>query len=118
MPERGRPISKLTADSFVWREVCEGWTLLDAPSLHVIQERMPPQTYELRHEHQQTHQLYFVLEGNATVEHADDRIEVQAGQAVDIRAGIPHKMRNDSQADLEFLVISSQRPREDRRDLE
>lgn len=117
MPQAPGPISKATAESFVWREICQGWTLLDTPNLHVIQERMPPDTYELRHMHTETQQLYFVLEGRATIERAEDRFQVNSGQAIAIPPGIPHQMRNDSPTDLEFLVISTGRPRDDRRDL-
>lgn len=119
MPSRQTgPISKATADSFEWREICLGWTLLDTPNLHVIQERMPPGTFELRHVHETTHQLYFVLEGSATVERGSDHYMVEAGEAIEIPPGVPHQMRNDSAADLEFLVTSSAPPRSDRTDLE
>jgi mannose-6-phosphate isomerase-like protein (cupin superfamily) len=112
------PVSKATANSFVWREVCEGWTLVDAPGLHVIQERMPAHTFELSHVHEVTHQLYFVLEGHATVVSEADRFSLAAGDAIEIPPGVPHQMRNDADLDLEFLVVSSQRPREDRFDLD
>lgn len=113
----GTIVSKATTEAFVWRDVCQGWTLLDKTNLHVIQERMPPDTFELRHVHDQTNQLYFILEGRATVERAGDTFEVQATEAIEVPAGVPHQMRNDSQEPVEFLVISSQRPREDRRGL-
>jgi mannose-6-phosphate isomerase-like protein (cupin superfamily) len=113
-----RPVSKATVPSFVWREVCEGWTLVDVPGLHVIQERMPGHTYELPHVHEVTHQLYFIVEGHATIFSEADRFSVAAGEAIEIPPGVPHQMRNDADRDLEFLVISSQRPREDRFDLE
>jgi mannose-6-phosphate isomerase-like protein (cupin superfamily) len=114
----GGVISKSTAESFVWRDVCLGWTLLDTARLHVIQERMPPATFELRHVHDRTHQLYVVLEGSATVDRDEERFELTKGEALEIPPRVPHQMRNDSSDDLEFLVLSSGRPREDRRNLE
>ncbi|SRR5260221_9785397 len=117
MPGAAQPVSKNNREAFVWREVCQGWTLVDAPNLHVIQERMPSKTFELRHMHEHTRQLYFILEGEATVVINGDTLTLTVGEGVDIPAGIPHQMRNDSAADLEFLVISTQRPREDRTDL-
>jgi mannose-6-phosphate isomerase-like protein (cupin superfamily) len=111
-------ISKRTVPTQKWRVVCDGWTLFDDPHLHVIQERMPPNTHELRHIHDQVRQLYFVLEGEATVE-VDDRTEVvPQGEALAITAGAAHRMMNNSDRDLEFLVVSSSPPRADRRDLE
>lgn len=112
------PISKATAQSFPWRDVCLGWTLLDSPTLHVVQERMPPAMFELRHLHQHTRQLYFILEGSASVEREGERFTLGVGEAIEIAPGIPHQMRNDSRDDIEFLVVSSGQPRKDRTDLE
>lgn len=111
------PISKRNAPSSAWRDVCEGWTLTSTPALHIIQERMPPGTFELRHVHRVTHQFYYVLEGEATVELEGSEITVSAGEGINVAAAAAHQMRNDSSQPLEFLVISSQPPREDRVDL-
>jgi len=110
-------IGKDNAPAFTWREVCLGWTLVDQPSLHVIEERMPPGTFELRHVHTSTHQFYFVLEGRATVVSDAGRFEVAAMHGIEIPPRLEHQMRNESDTDLEFLVISTRRPREDRRNV-
>ena len=111
-------ISKETARSFIWREICDGWTLLDAADLSVIQERMPPGTSELLHVHAGVTQLYFVLDGEAAVD-LDHRSEkLRPGEALIIAPSVPHRIRNPSQRPLEFLVISSSRPRLDRENLE
>ena len=111
-------ISKRIAPSYKWRETCSGWTLLDSPNLHVIQESMPSGTHELRHVHDHVQQLYFVLEGEATIE-IDKRIEIiRSGEAISITPRAIHRMMNQGKGALEFLVISSTAPRADRRDLE
>lgn len=112
-----RKISKKSATTFAWRETCEGWTLMDTPQLHVIQERMPAKTFEVSHVHHRTHQFYYVLDGEAVVEIDNSTNRLEAGEGIGIPAGFPHQMRNDSRKHLEFLVISTQRPREDRTDL-
>jgi len=61
-------ISKQTAERFVWRDACEGWLLLDTDTLHVVQERMPPGTHELRHVHDSVRQFCFVLADEATID--------------------------------------------------
>ena len=111
-------ISKRNAPSFTWRDVCEGWTLLDTANLHVIQERMPPATCELLHVHTHVRQLYFVLEGEAAIDFDDRTQLLRAGDALAIEPLRPHRMTNRSQQPLEFLVISSAPPRQDREDLE
>lgn len=112
-----RAVSKRTARSFTWREVCEGWALLDVSGLHLLQERMPPGTSEINHLHRLTRQFYFVLQGTATVQVGRSRASVARGAGIEIPPGTPHQIRNDSAEPLEFLVISTQPPRGDRIDL-
>lgn len=111
------PIGKENAPAFTWREVCSGWTFVDQADLHVIEERMPPGTFELRHAHESTRQFYFVLRGKATVESGAGRVEVPAMHGIEIPPRLEHQMRNESSTDLEFLVISTGRPREDRQNV-
>jgi mannose-6-phosphate isomerase-like protein (cupin superfamily) len=111
-------ISKHNAPSFTWRDVCDGWTLLDAADLHVLHERMPPDTAELLHTHRRVRQVYFVLEGEATVDLDGGCESLGAGEALVIEPLTPHRIRNRSMAALEFLVISSSPPRHDRENLE
>lgn len=111
-------ISKHNAPSFTWREVCDGWTLLDNADLHVLHERMPTGTSELLHQHSRVHQVYFVLEGQATVDLGDRPETLHAGEALVIEPMTPHRISNASVTALEFLVISSSPPRHDRENLE
>jgi mannose-6-phosphate isomerase-like protein (cupin superfamily) len=111
-------ISKRTVHSFVWRDVCAGWRLVDAADLQVIQERMPPTASELLHVHARATQMYFVLEGEATVDLGDISEVLQPGEAVLIEPRVAHRISNRTEQPLEFLVISSSPTRDDREDLE
>lgn len=111
-------ISKQNAPSFTWRDVCEGWTLLDSAELHLLQERMPPATSELLHTHARVRQVYFVLKGEATVDLANRSESLRPGEGLVIEPMTPHRISNRSLAELEFLVISSSPPRHDRENLE
>jgi len=111
------PVGKDNVTAAEWSEGCLGWTLVDQPDLHVIEERMAPGTSELRHVHESTRQFYFVLRGTATVESGARRTEVTAMHGIEIPPRLEHQMRNESGTDLEFLVISTQRPRDDRRNV-
>jgi mannose-6-phosphate isomerase-like protein (cupin superfamily) len=83
-----------------------------------MQERMPPGTAETRHLHGSVHQLYYVLDGLATVRFDDRDERLGPGDAVDVPPCTPHQLRNDAGAPLEFLVISTAAPRKDRVDLD
>ncbi len=113
----GNMINKSTAPRNVL-EAGESWTLTDQPHMHVLQERMPPGQAERRHLHSAVEQLYYILDGVATVRFDDHEETLQPGDAVHIPAAAPHQLRNDSPEALEFLVISSSPPRRDRVDLD
>ena len=62
------PISIATAQQYEWAGNCEGWHLVRAASLSVIEERMPPGTCEVRHWHARARQFFYVLSGTIVME--------------------------------------------------
>ena len=80
--------------------------LVDTPELSVIEERMPPGTAEQAHCHLLAQQFFRILEGHAVMELPDQTITLRAGEGLSIPAGLPHRFRNASDADVRFLVIS------------
>jgi mannose-6-phosphate isomerase-like protein (cupin superfamily) len=99
-------IDKSTAEHYQWGAACDGWRLVNRPELSVIQERMPRGTREVRHYHQQARQFFYVLSGSATMELNGARETIAGGQGIEIPPGQPHQIFNESDSDLEFLVIS------------
>jgi len=105
---------------YVWGDNCDGWNLVDKAELSVKMERMPPHTAEQEHFHQRARQFFFILKGSATfvfVEEVDPvedaasatketRIEVRAQQGLEIPAGLRHRILNESEEDLEFILCS------------
>jgi mannose-6-phosphate isomerase-like protein (cupin superfamily) len=114
---RGNVINKSTAPRNVL-SAGESWTLTDQPHMHVLQERMPPGQAERRHLHRAVEQLYYILDGVATVRFDEHEETLRSGDAVYVPAAALHQLRNDSPEALEFLVISSSPPRTDRVDLD
>jgi mannose-6-phosphate isomerase-like protein (cupin superfamily) len=107
-------IDRDSAQHYVWGEVCDGWHLLQRPELSVIAERVPPGAHEQRHRHQHARQFFYILCGRAVMEFDGRRVELGAGQGLEIPPGTPHRFRNDSDADVHFLVISHPSTRGDR----
>ncbi len=99
-------ISKDTAPHYVWGNNCHGWHLVKQAELSVIHELMLPGTSEVRHYHQRSRQFFFVLSGQATIEIAGTRQVLCEHEGVEVPSGVPHQMLNESEQDLEFLVIS------------
>ena len=91
---------------YQWGESCDCWNLVDESSLSVKLERMPPQTAEQKHFHEKAQQFFYILKGDAIFEIERERITVKKEQGVYIEAGKQHRIINESNEDLEFLLSS------------
>lgn len=100
------PISHATAPHYAWGEACDGWHLLKSPDLSVIQERMPPGTSEVRHQHRRARQFFFVLKGQLTIECAGVAHRLSALMGLEVPPLVPHRVFNEAEVVAEFLVIS------------
>ncbi|MGO0063052.1 cupin domain-containing protein [Brevibacillus fluminis] len=107
-------ISKENAEHYLWGERCDGWHLVKNGALSVIHERMPADTQEVRHYHEQAQQFFFVLSGVATLEVDGEVVTIEPHQGVEVPPHVPHQMMNRSGADVEFLVVSQPTSRGDR----
>lgn len=100
------PVSRATAEHYVWGTGCDGWHLVRTGELSVIQERMPGGTHEVRHHHARSRQFFFVLEGTLTLE-VDGRVhQLGPGVGLEVAPGAAHQARNVATAPTEFLVVS------------
>lgn len=100
---------------YQWGENCLGWHLLQSDSLSVIEEKMPPATSEIRHFHERSQQLFYIISGLATFTINDEIIEAKAGESVHIPPKTIHQIRNQQiSIDLHFLVISQPKSHGDR----
>ena len=99
-------ISKETAEHYVWGENCDGWHLVKNAELSVIFERMPPGTFEVRHYHTKARQFFFILSGAATLEIGGKREILQKHEGAEVAPTVPHQIFNDSDEEIEFIVVS------------
>jgi len=100
-------IDKHNAEHYTWGQNCDGWHLVQSPETSIIQERMPPRTSEVRHKHTKSWQFFFILNGEATMEVSGELQFLKAHQGIEISPDVPHQMMNTSDADVEFIVVSS-----------
>ena len=100
-------VSLENAEHYNWCGVCDGWHLLKSAALSVIQERVPAGGSETMHYHERAHQFFFVLSGSATLEVEDQRLMLGPQQGLSIPPNVPHRLLNETQEDLWFIVISS-----------
>ena len=107
-------VNKENAEHYHWGQNCDGWHLLKSDSLSMIQECMPAGTAESRHYHRKTQQLFFVLNGEATMEIEGEEFLLKAQESIHVSNGQKHKISNLSNEDLHFLVISEPKSHGDR----
>ena len=110
-------IDRDDAEHYTWGQNCDGWHLLKSSEVSVIQERMGPDTFEMRHVHNKSRQFFFVLSGEAVMEMDGNHYHLHAKQGIEISPHTPHQMMNKSTNVVEFLVISSPPSHGDRVDI-
>jgi len=104
--DHGRPINRQTAEHYVWGPNCDGWHLVKQPELSVIEERMLPDTSEVRHHHMQARQFFYALSGELTLEVEGREYVLGPGDGLEIHPGQKHHAFNRSGSDVRMLVIS------------
>lgn len=106
-------VSTASAEHYKWGGPkgtdCDGWYLVQASELNVIEERMPPGTAETRHYHQRSRQFFYVLAGELTLEVEHHDFVLRAGDGLEIAPGQEHQARNRS-ADAVRILVTSQPP--------
>ena len=100
------PISRTTAEHYVWGQNCDGWHLVRTAGLSIIEERMPPGTTEVRHWHARSRQFFYVVSGTLSMEVEGERHELGPRTGIELAPGLAHQATNASAADVEFLVVS------------
>jgi len=105
------------SEHYTWGNACDGWHLVQSSSLSIIQEKMPPGASENVHYHEVAQQFFFILKGHATFEVNGTTYDVRAGQGFHIRPKQKHRIVNNSNEPLEFIVTSEPKSHGDRIDL-
>ena len=110
-----RAVSKYQSlKHYQWGADCEGWNFVDEENLSVKQELMPAGTSELQHYHETAQQFFFILKGTATFEIDGTTIRVNGGEGLHIEAGKKHRILNESNEELEFILSSQPSTKNDR----
>lgn len=101
------PISTDVAKHYPWGDGCDGWFLMRAANLSIIEERMPAGAREVRHWHARSEQFFYVLDGILTIEVEGVVHRLPPRTGIELPQGTAHQAMNETEADLRFLVIST-----------
>ena len=107
-------ISIENAEHYLWGGNCDDWHLLKRDDMSVIQERVPAGGAEVMHFHTKARQFFYILDGQGTMAFEDGTVVLEQGQGIEIQPLVKHQFRNQSGADVHFLVISVPSTRGDR----
>lgn len=107
-------VTKETSEAYDWGFKCKGWHLVNTEELSVIQELMPPGTEEVQHQHSKSQQFFFVLNGEATFIVEGKAYKVRQNEGIHIKPNIVHQVKNETEVDLAFIVISQPHAHGDR----
>jgi len=107
-------VSTEKAEHYLWGRNCDGWHLLKRDDMSVIQERVPAGGAEVLHYHERARQFFYMLEGEGTMSFEDHEVILHEGQGLEIAPMIKHQFKNNSNADVHFLVTSVPSTRGDR----
>ena len=100
-------VSTQTAEHYTWGECCDGWHLLRNDDLSVIQERMPPKTSEVAHYHAKSRQFFYVISGTLSVLLDGSLHQLAAEHGLEVAPKVMHRVFNDTDSDVRFMVISN-----------
>ncbi len=109
---------KHTSPHYTWGDNCDSWVLADKEGLSVKQESMPAGTTEQAHFHHIAQQFFFILSGTATFYLEDDMLIVKEQSGITITPNTIHYIANETNEQLDFLVISQPSTNNDRTTIE
>ena len=106
------------SEHYTWGKICDGWHFVKTDSLSVIRETMPKETQEKKHFHAKALQFFYILSGEATFEIDEQLYVIKENQGITIKPKEKHKIMNNTDFDLKFMVISNPPSYGDRVDIE
>ena len=99
-------VSIENTEHYIWGGICDGWHLLKRDDMSIIQERVPQGGAETMHYHNSARQFFYILEGDGTMIFEDHEVILRKGQGIEIHPQVKHQFKNQSNADVHFLLIS------------
>ncbi len=107
-------INKDNSPSYTWGDNCLSWVFVDNENLSVKMESMPSWTKEKLHFHSKAQQFFFILKGVATFYILDKVKSVPENSGILIDPKTEHYIANETENNLDFLVISQPTTNNDR----
>lgn len=99
-------IKKTNKCHYKWGSNCDAWTLVQTENIIIKEEKMPSNTEESLHLHNQIEQIFYILNGQASFIINNKEHIISKNEGIKVHSKIPHKISNKGSEELHFLVIS------------
>ncbi|MBZ4188210.1 cupin domain-containing protein [Niabella beijingensis] len=103
--------------AYAWGVNCNAYVLSGSEHFSVKKESIPSGSGEQFLLHHKATQFFYILEGTASFEIDGAAFEVNAGQGIEIFPGQAHRISNNKEQLLEFIVYSTPSTDQDRLNL-
>lgn len=107
-------ITKLNSKEYDWGIKCKGWHLVNTEGLSVIKELMPSSAKEVKHRHINSQQFFYILNGQALFVIDGKEYTIDAHEGIHILPNVNHQIINETDEDVEFIVVSQPHAHGDR----
>ena len=102
------------AEHYTLGDNCDGWHFLKSDNLSIISECVPPDKSEVQHYHEHAQQFFYILSGVCTMHLGEKIITLHPGDGCPVPPKTTHRLMNNGNEELRFLVISSPKSHGDR----
>ncbi len=107
-------INKKNVPYYIWGKNCSSWVLNDDTQISIKQELMPAGTKEQLHFHQKANQFFYILKGQAMFYLDGEVFILNPNDGLSVLNNTKHFIANESNDEIEFLVISQPSTNNDR----
>jgi mannose-6-phosphate isomerase-like protein (cupin superfamily) len=107
-------IDKQTTSPVLWGNGCQSWYLQDKDQMGIFHMILPPQAVDEPHIHLHSEQFVYVLRGTLGVLLNGDTYFLTTYQGILIPKKTPHKVFNQQEEAVEFILFASPNHPDDR----
>lgn len=102
------------AEQYHWGQKGVGWFLSKSEEMTIVEEKIAPGIKEIKHYHERAWQFFYILSGSGTINIDGSNIELNKNDSIEVPPLAVHQLYNDSNTDLQFLIISKPNSYNDR----
>lgn len=107
-------VDKKTIEPMPWGDACQTWVLTDQQNMGIFHEYMSSNTSDKLHKHLFSEQFLYVLNGTLGVMINNEVHYLSNHQGIAIPKETPHKVFNDSEQGVEFILFAGPNHAQDR----